>query len=136
MLLALIAALAAGAASPGVGVTERASSEDCAVIAEVGRHLGWTKTGSTEPISVKIRGDDGSIYSEDCDWRNLGIMPTVSKPGTPNLIRIFRPDYAPDHLSAVVVYESVVGADVPSRAAVALARLHLVKMGKKWRLAS
>jgi hypothetical protein len=99
MLAGLAAAiLVAPAATPTI---VRASSEDCEVIAAIGRaEAGWGRDGPDEPFVVDGEAPNGGIYREDCDWRALGLGPPTPAGAQGARFAIERPTYSTDHTSA------------------------------------
>ncbi len=95
---------------PGEEAIEYATSEDCAVIVEVGKaKLSWGPGGSPGPFSADIHYAAGRIFREACDWKSFGIGdPTTNVPTTRGN-SIMRPRYTADRQHATVgLFYSVV----------------------------
>jgi len=73
-LLAAAAAHAAQAAPKGPAPPQRASADDCAIFAAVGRaQLNWGAAPPIYALSPTWKRDGGRTYVQDCPWTRLGL---------------------------------------------------------------
>lgn len=88
-----------------------ASHEDCEIIVEIGKaKAAWGPKGPNEPFAIDGVQSDGSIYREDCPWKELGVgAPTAAtgEPGTSGF-GVDKPSYSPDGNTATAALDFVV----------------------------
>jgi len=94
-LLVALLMQAAMAAPPVV----HASREDCAIIIEIGKaKAAWGAAGPDEPFAIDGTQPDGSIYREDCPWKEFGVGAPTAATGEPGsqAFGVDKPSYSPD----------------------------------------
>lgn len=89
---------------------ERASADDCAVIAEVGkRELNWSATNAPQAFFYpRYDVPGGGAYLEDCSWGELGLAaPPIGRADSPMGFIITRPVYTASGASTYFQYSVV-----------------------------
>jgi hypothetical protein len=92
-------------------IITHASHEDCEIIVEIGKaKADWGPNGPNQPFAIDGVRSDGSIYREDCTWRDFGVgNPTAAsgKPGT-SAFGVDKPSYSSDGNTATTALDFVV----------------------------
>jgi hypothetical protein len=86
---------------------ERASTDDCAIIAEIGKsELHWSGAVAPQaPIYLTFNTPDGGSYVEDCPWGKLHLAtPTIGTPDSAMGFFISRPVFSATGASAYFQY--------------------------------
>ncbi len=115
--LAMLALAAPAVAAPPAPVIH-ASADDCAVIAEVGKHaLDWGAKPPGYDFFPEIPLDGGGTFVEDCPWAKLGVAaPIIGSPKSSTGFAIFRPVYDASGSRATMLLSTsmrVIGSDAP-----------------------
>jgi hypothetical protein len=93
---------------------ERASTDDCAIIVEVGkRKMDWGATPPDFAFYPEFDRDGGGTYLEDCPWKQLGVAEPLTKAQKPDKgFFITRPRYSGTSATVELqLYISAQGSD-------------------------
>jgi hypothetical protein len=105
MLAFVVAAVSLAASVPQVA---HATTEECAVIVEIGRsRAAWGASGPNQAFVIDGPEQDGTSYREDCNWQAFGVGAPSQPQNADPRFAISRPRFGSDMKTATAELQFV-----------------------------